>query len=76
MDLGKINIIRLHGIVPSRPQNSRVLSGKEIKKNKQQQYDRPKKYVIGSWQDKYNKIKEKAQKADDKKYGEDPDYQY
>ena len=72
----KAKIKRLHGIVPSRPQNSRVLSGKKIKKNKQKQYDRPKKYVIGSWQDKYNKTKEKAQKADDKKYGEDPDYQY
>ena len=72
----KAKIKRLHGIVPSRPQNSRVLSGNRIKKNEQKQYDRPKKYVIGSWQDKYNKTKEKAQKADDKKYGEDPDYQY
>lgn len=71
-------IKRLHNTVPNKTSrgNGGLASAKDIKKNKQKEYDRPKKYVIGSWQKKYNKVRDHAQKVDDKKYGHDIDYEY
>lgn len=76
--LSRTKVKRLEHVIPDRSSlaNDNVLNAKKIVKNKQTQYDRPKKYVIGHWEKKFDKIKEKAQKQDDKKYGEDIDFQY
>ena len=74
----RAKIKKLHNIVPSKPNHAQkqILNGEDVKKNKQKAYDRPKKYQIGSWQKKYDKYRDKAQKQDDKKYGKNDNFDY
>lgn len=68
----------LHGVIPNSVNNmtDKILTAKDIKKNKQAQYDVPKKYKIGKWKKAFNKELEKTEKRNTKKYGDDYDANY
>lgn len=60
-------------VVPNKvnPLNESVFKIKHVKKNPQKRYNVPKKYKIGQWRKKYEKMQKKQEKADDKRYGKD-----
>ncbi len=73
----KTIVKRLTGIVPDDDiANGKLVTTSKIVKNQQKEYNKPKHYHDGAWKKKFNKIRQKAQKVDDKKYGKNINYQY
>lgn len=68
----------LHNIMPHDYNNRylQVYNIDKVKKNPQHRYDIPKHYTIGQWNKKFQKVKEKVEKEDNKLYKKVPSESY